>query len=155
MQIFLQFRIQSLSLPPKGKLSKVGTELTTNPRVVSNNRAGAMKKDESQASINERGEKNPGCLFEIESLAESFSSLCSPSCCCCCCSRCCHPFDLGLDSLSACQTQSQNFLHRPGEELILLGSVREARPSLSTKQSSRGGSFSSLPGTFDGRSEGH
>ena len=114
-----------------------------------------MKKDEFQASINETGEENSECLLELESLAESsFFPLLSflllllfllllP------------PFGLGLDSLSACQTQSQNILHRPGEELILLDNVCEAIPSLSTKQSSRGGSFSSLPGTFDGRSEGH
>ena len=73
LQTFLQFWLQSLSLPLKGSLSKVGTELTRNPKVVSNSRAGAVKKDESQASINERGEENSGCLLELESLTESSS----------------------------------------------------------------------------------
>ena len=77
-QTFFQFWIQSLRLPPKGNLFKVGIELATNPRVVSNSRAGAVKKDKSQASINERGEENSGSLLLFESLAESsFFSLSS------------------------------------------------------------------------------
>ena len=63
--------MQSLSLPPKGNLSKVGTELTTKPRVVSNRRAGAVKKDVSQASVKEEGEEKSGSLLLLESLEES------------------------------------------------------------------------------------
>ena len=37
----------------------------TNPRVVSKSNAGAVKKDEPQASINEAGEENPKSLLEI------------------------------------------------------------------------------------------
>merc|ERR1711867_239221 len=50
-------------------------DLLSMPRVVSNSRVGAVKKDESQASINERGEENSGCLLELESLVESSFSL--------------------------------------------------------------------------------
>lgn len=71
--------IQSLSLPPKGNLFKDGIELRTNPRVVSKSNAGAVKKDESQASVNEIGEENPKYLLVFEDLADpsffSFSSL--------------------------------------------------------------------------------
>ena len=52
LPIFLQSRVQSHNLLPKGNLSKVGTKLTTNTKVVSSSRVGAKKKDESQASIN-------------------------------------------------------------------------------------------------------
>ena len=51
----------------------------TNPKVVSKSNAGAVKKDESQASINETGEENPISLLELVDLADSsffsFSSL--------------------------------------------------------------------------------
>ena len=51
----------------------------TNPKVVSKSNAGAVKKDESQASINETGEDNPISLLELVDLADSsffsFSSL--------------------------------------------------------------------------------
>ena len=50
--------MQSLSLPPKGKLFNKGMELMTKPKVVSKSKAGAVKKDESQASENEVGEEN-------------------------------------------------------------------------------------------------
>ena len=71
--------MQSLSLPPKGNSFKEGIELMTNPRVVSKNKAGAVKKDEFQASINDTGEENSKSLLELEDLADSsffsFSSL--------------------------------------------------------------------------------
>ena len=51
----------------------------TNPRVVSNSNAGAVKKDEPQASINDIGEENSQALLVLEDLANSsffsFSSL--------------------------------------------------------------------------------
>ena len=51
----------------------------TNPRVVSKSNAGAVKKDGSQASLNETGEENPKPLLVFEDLADSsffsFSSL--------------------------------------------------------------------------------
>ena len=51
----------------------------TNPRVVSKSKAGAVKKDESQASINDTGEEKSKSLLELEDLADSsffsFSSL--------------------------------------------------------------------------------
>ena len=50
----------------------------TNPRVVSKSNAGAVKKDESQASLNETVVENPKPLLVFEDLADSsfsFSSL--------------------------------------------------------------------------------
>ena len=51
----------------------------TNPKVVSNSNAGAVKKDESQASTNDAGEENSKSLLELEDFADSsffsFSSL--------------------------------------------------------------------------------
>ena len=48
-----------------------------NPKIVSNSNAGAVKKDESQASTNDTGEENSKSLLEVEDLADSsfFSSL--------------------------------------------------------------------------------
>ena len=51
----------------------------TNPKVVSNSNAGAVKKDESQASTNDAGEENSKSLLELidfpDSSFFSFSSL--------------------------------------------------------------------------------
>ena len=43
----------------------------TNPKAVSKSNAGAVKKDESHASVNETGEENPKFLLEFEDLADS------------------------------------------------------------------------------------
>merc|ERR1712082_203264 len=71
LQTFLQVWIQCLNLPPSGNLSKEGIQLTTRPKEVRSNRAGAVKKEESQASTWEEGEEKQGSLLLLESLAES------------------------------------------------------------------------------------
>merc|ERR1712082_591718 len=68
---FLQVWIQCLNQPPSGSLSKVGIQLTTRPKEVRSNRAGAVKKEESQASLKEEGDEKQGSLLLLESLAES------------------------------------------------------------------------------------
>ena len=54
-----------------------------NPKVVNKSKAGAVKKDESQASINDIGEENPKSLLAFEDLEDSsflsFSSFSSLS----------------------------------------------------------------------------
>ena len=55
---------------------KIGIELTINPKVVSKSIAGAVKKDESQASSNVVGDENTNSLLVLEDLVDSsFSSL--------------------------------------------------------------------------------
>ena len=62
--------MQRLSQPPNGNSSKAGIQLTTNPREVNNGMAGAVKKEEPQASIKEEGDEKRGSLLLPASLEE-------------------------------------------------------------------------------------